>query len=171
MKTYKRYRYPSEIISHAVWLYNRFQLSFRDVEEMLASRGVVVSYETIRQWCKKLSPPICKRLKQRQQYGDQWFIDEVFIKINGKAHYLWRAIDQDNQTIDILVNSKRNTGAATKLLMKLLKTEIPPSKITTDKLRSYSASMRKVGLSMPHDTTQYSNNIAEISCASPGSGL
>ena len=163
MKTYKRFRYPSEIISHAVWLYYRFQLSFRDIEEMLAYRGINVSYETIRQWCLKFSKPATKRLRKHHQYSDQWFIDEVFIKINGKAHYLWRAVDQDNQTIDILVQPKRNAKSAHKLFRKLLKSQPSPRKITTDKLRSYSAAMKKIGLKAPHDTTQYKNNIAEIS--------
>ena len=100
MKTYKRFRYPSEIISHAVWLYHRFCLSFRDVEELLAARGIVVSYETIRRWCFKFGQIYTKLLKKLQgRLGDQWFLDEVFIKINGYHHYLWRAVDQDNNTL------------------------------------------------------------------------
>ncbi len=91
MKTYKRYRYPSQIISHAVWLYHRFTLSFRDIEDILAARGVIVSYETIRQWCLKITPPIIRQLKKKQgKLGDEWYLDEVFIKLNGKVHYLWR---------------------------------------------------------------------------------
>ena len=163
MKTYKRFRYPNEVISHTVWLYYRFQLSFRDIEEILASRGVVVSYETIRQWCKKFSTPISKNLKKQQQYGDSWFIDEVFIKIGGKPHYLWRAVDQDNQTLDILVQSKRNAKAASKLFRKIFKTQCSPRKITTDKLRSYPAAIRNLRLNSIHETAQYKNNIAEIS--------
>ena len=95
MNTYKRYRYPQAIISHAVWLYHRFTLSFKDIEELLACRGIVVSYETIRQWCLKFTPTFAKSLRKKQgTLGDQWFLDEVFIKINGKQHYLWRAVDQ-----------------------------------------------------------------------------
>ncbi len=96
MKTYKRYRYPVQIISHAVWLYHRFTLSFRDIEDILAARGVIVSYETIHQWCLKIIPPITRQLKKKQgKLGDEWYLDEVFIKLNGKVHYLWRAVDQD----------------------------------------------------------------------------
>jgi len=94
MTSYKRYRYPSQIISHAIWLYHRFTLSFRDIEELLASRGITVTYETIRQWCLKLAPDLSRKLKKRQgALGDQWFLDEVFIKVNGELHYLWRAVD------------------------------------------------------------------------------
>ena len=99
MNTYKRHRYPPQIISHTIWLYHRFTLSFRDVEEILASRGIIVSYESIRQWCLKFTPSYAKSLRKKQgQLGDQWFLDEVFIKINGKQHYLWRAVDQDDTT-------------------------------------------------------------------------
>jgi len=104
MRTYKRHRYPPQVISHAIWLYHRFTLSFRDIEEILASRGVVVSYESIRQWCLKFTPSYARSLRKKQgTLGDQWFLDEVFIKINGKQHYLWRAVDQDNNELDILV--------------------------------------------------------------------
>ena len=103
MKTYKRYRFPNQIISHAIWLYHRFTLSFRDIEEILAARGVNVSYESIRQWCLKLTPRIVKSLRRKQgQLGDEWFLDEVFININGQKHYLWRAVDQDGCELDIL---------------------------------------------------------------------
>jgi putative transposase len=164
MKTYKRFRYPSEIISHAVWLYHRFCLSFRDVEELLAARGIIVSYETIRRWCMKFGQTYAHLLKKSQgQLGDQWFLDEVFIKINGRRHYLWRAVDQDNNTLEILVQTKRNKRAALKFLRKLLKSNPAPNRITTDKLRSYSAAINVIGPSIPHDTDQYSNNIVEIS--------
>ena len=164
MKTYKRFRYPSEIISHAVWLYHRFCLSFRDVEELLAARGIIVSYETIRRWCLKFGQTYAKLLKKsRGQLGDQWFLDEVFIKINGRHHYLWRAVDQDNNTLEILVQAKRDKRAALKFLRKLLKSNLVPNRITTDKLRSYSAAFKVIGSSIPHDTNQYKNNIVEIS--------
>ncbi len=164
MKTYKRFRYPSEIISHAVWLYHRFCLSFRDVEELLAARGFIVSYETIRRWCLKFGQTYAKLVKKSQgQLGDQWFLDEVFIKINGRPHYLWRAVDQDNNTLEILVQAKRNKRSALKFLRKILKSNPAPNRITTDKLRSYSAAIKVIGSSIPHDTDQYRNNIVEIS--------
>ncbi len=164
MDTYKRFRYPSEIISHAVWLYYRFCLSFRDIEELLAARGVVVSYETIRRWCQKFGQTFAKLLKKSWgQLGDQWFLDEVFIKIGSRRYYLWRAVDQDNNTRDILVQTKRNKGAALKFLRRLLKSNPSPNRITTDKLRSYSAALKVIGSSIPHDTDQYRNNIVEIS--------
>ena len=139
MKTYKRFRYPGEIISHAVWLYHRSCLSFRDVEELLAARGIIVSYETIRRWCMKFGQTYAHLLKKAQgQLGDQWFLDEVFIKINGRHHYLWRTVDQDINTLGILVQAKPNKRAALKFLRKLLKSNPAPNRITTDKLRSYS---------------------------------
>ena len=164
MKTYKRFRYPSEIISHAVWLYHRFCLSFRDIEELLAARGIIVSYEAIRRWCLRFGQTYAALLKKSQgQLGDQWFLDEVFIKINGRPHYLWRAVDQDNNTLEILVQAKRNKRSALKFLRKLLKSNPVPNLITTDKLRSYSAALKAIGSSIPHDTDQYRNNIVEIS--------
>ena len=97
------------IISHAVWLYHRFCLSFRDVEDLLAERGITVSYESIRQWCNTFGPEYARKLKKRQgRLGDTWYLDEVFIKINGELHYLLRAVDQDGDTIDILVQKRRN---------------------------------------------------------------
>jgi putative transposase len=99
---YRGYRFPREIISLCVWLYHRFSLSFRDVEELLAKRGVVVSYETIRQWCRKFGPEYARKLKRSQgRLGDVWHLDEVFVKITGERHYLWRAVDQDGDVIDI----------------------------------------------------------------------
>ena len=140
MKTYKRFRFPSQVISHAIWLYHRFSLSFRDIEEILASRGVLVSYESIRQWCLKLAPTFVKKLKKRQRaLGELWFLDEVFIKINGKLHYLWRAVDQDGCELDILVTKRRNKHAAIKFFRKLFKGQVQqPRRIVTDKLRSYT---------------------------------
>lgn len=164
MNAYKRYRYPQPIISHAIWLYHRFTLSFRDIEEILACRGVVVSYESIRQWCLKLAPSISKSLKRKYgRHGDQWFLDEVYIKLNGKQHYLWRAVDQDGDELDILVTKRRDKKAAIKFFKKLFKVHGSPNKITTDKLASYKAALRDLHCKTPHDTAQYKNNIAEIS--------
>ena len=119
---YHGHRFPSEIISHTVWLYHRFTLSFRDIEDLLAERGIIVSYETIRQWCLKFSPEYARKLRKRQgRLGDSWFLDEVFITINGVRHYLWRAVDQDGDVIDILVQKRRDKRAAKRLFRKLMK--------------------------------------------------
>ncbi len=162
---YKGHRYPPEIISHAVWLYHRFSLSFRDVEDLLAQRGVVVSYEAIRQWCAKFGPGYAAKLKRRRgRLGDIWHLDEVFVTIRGKREYLWRAVDQDGDLIDILVQPRRNRRAAEKFFRKLLKgLGCGPNRLVTDKLRSYAAAHRTVMPSVVHDTTQYANNRAEVS--------
>ena len=116
---YAGYRYPAQIISHAVWLYHRFTLSFRDIEELLAARGINVSYETVRNWCIKFGNQYSSQIrKKRGQLGDIWYLDEVFIKINGVLHYLWRAVDQDGDELDILVQKRRNKKAAMKLFKK-----------------------------------------------------
>ncbi len=158
-------RYPREIISDAVWLYYRFGISFRDVEDLLAERGITVSYETIRRWRSKFGLDYAKRLKRRQgQLGDTWFLDEVFVIINGQRQYLWRAVDQDGDVIDILVQSRRNRRAAERFFRKLLKGQgKPPLRLVTDKLKSYSAALRTIMPSVNHDTEQYANNLAEVS--------
>ena len=118
---YKGHRFPVEIISHCVWLYHRFPLSLRDVEQMMAHRGVSVSYDTIHQWCRKFGQTYANGLRRRRpRPGDKWHLDEVFIKINGKTHYLWRAVDQQGTVLDILVTSRRNAKAATRFFRKLL---------------------------------------------------
>jgi putative transposase len=112
---YAGYRFPAEIIGHAVWLYYRFSLSYRDVEELMAARGVVLTYETVRQWCRKFGQSYANQLRRRRaQTGDKWHLDEVFLKINGKLHYVWRAVDQHGNVLDILVQSRRNKHAAKK---------------------------------------------------------
>src|SRR5712675_511003 len=119
---YRRHRFPSEIISHCVWLYFRFSLSFRDVEELMSSRGVSLSYETVREWCFKFDQTYANGLRRRSpRPGDQWPLDEVFLKINGRLHYLWRAVDQDGDVLDILVQSRRDKKAAKKFFRRLLK--------------------------------------------------
>ena len=135
---YRGYRFPPEIISHGVWLYHRLCLSFRDVEELFAKRGIIVSYETIRQWCRKFGPEYARRLRRRQgRLGDIWYLDEVFVKIRGERHYLWRAVDQDGDVIDILVQRHRNARAAKRFFRKLLKGEgSTPWQLVTDKLKS-----------------------------------
>jgi putative transposase len=138
---YHRHRFPAEIISHSVWLYFRFALSFRDVEEMLAQRGVSLSYETVREWCLKFAQTYANVMRHRSSRpGDRWHLDEVFLKINGRVHYLWRAVDQDGDVFDILVQSQRDKGAAKKFFRKLVKgLRYVPRVIITDKLRSYGA--------------------------------
>ncbi len=104
---YKGHRFPPEIIQHAVWLYYRFNLSHRDIEDLLGARGIVVSYESVRLWCNKFGPKYARRLKRRHQgFGDTFFIDEVFVKIDGKQHYFWRAVDQDREVVDVFLQSR-----------------------------------------------------------------
>ena len=119
---YRRHRFPSDIISQCVWLYFRFSLSFRDVEELMSSRGVSLTYETVREWCLKFGQIYANDLRRKSpRAGDRWHLDEVFLKINGRSHFLWRAVDQDGDVLDILVQSKRNKKAAKKFFRKLLK--------------------------------------------------
>ena len=121
---YHRHRFPPEIISHAVWLYHRYCMSFRDVEDLLAERGIIVSYETVRQWGGKFGPDYARQLKRRQgRLGDTWFLDEVFVTINGQRQYLWRAVDQDGDLIDILVQPRRDGRAARRFFRRLLKSQ------------------------------------------------
>ena len=162
---YRGYRFPPEIISHAVWLYFRFTLSLRDVEDLLAQRAIIVSYETIRQWCEKFGPEYAAKLKRRQgRLGDTWHLDEVFVTIGGQRQYLWRAVDQDGDVIDILVQARRDGRAARRFFRKLLKGQgRAPRRLVTDKLRSYGAAQRVVMPSVVHDTTPYANNRAEVS--------
>ena len=162
---YAGYRYPSQVISHAVWLCHGFTLSFTDVEELLAARAIDVSYETIRNWCVTFGNQYSSQaMKKRGQLADMWYLDEVFVKINGVLHYLWRAVDQDGDELDILVQKRRNKKAAMKFFKKLLKgQQATPLKIVTDKLRSYSAARREIMPSVAHSTQQYENNRCELS--------
>jgi putative transposase len=163
--TYTGYRFPAEIISHAVWLYFRFSLSYRDVEELMVARGIIVTYETIRQWCQKFGQQYANQLRQRRvQTGDKWHLDEVFLKINGKIHYLWRAVDQHGNVLDILVQSRRNKQAAKKFFRKLLKgCQYVPRVLITDKLASYGAAKKEVLPSVEHRQHKRLNNRAENS--------
>ena len=162
---YRRHRFPPEIISHAVWLYHRFTLSFRDVEDLLAERGVTVSYEAIRSWCRKFGPEYARTLRRQQgRLGDVWYVDEVFIATRGKRHSLWRAVDQDGDVLDILVTQRRDKRAAKRFFRKVLKQQNrPPWQLVTDKLRSYPAAHRELFPSVTHRTGQYENNRAEVS--------
>jgi len=162
---YHRHRFPPEIISHAVWLYHRFCLSFRDVEDLLAERGIVVTHETVRQWCRKFGPYYARKLRRREgRLGDTWHLDELFVNIQGRRHYLWRAVDQDGDTIDILVQRYRNARVAKRFFRKLLKGQgAEPRRLITDKLRSYGVAHRSVMPSVVHDTRRWANNRAEVS--------
>jgi putative transposase len=164
-RKYKQYRYPVEIIEYAVWLYYRFNLSQRDVEDLLAERGIIVSYESIRLWCNKTGPKYATRLKRKHQgYGDTFFIDEVFVKIGGKQHYLWRAVDQDGEIIDVFLQKRRDGAAVKRFFKRLLKKHRgEPRKIITDKLRSYGVAHRDLIPDTIHDTSPYANNRAELS--------
>ena len=163
--SYRRHRFPSQIIQHAIWLYCRFTLSFRDVEDLLAERGLDVSYETVRRWVLKFGHSYARRLRRfRPRPDDRWHLDEMFVTIRGRQLYLWRAVDAEGEVLDFLIQSKRNKAAALKLLRKLLKKQgYVPSSIVTDKLRSYSAALRDLGLSRRHETGGRKNNRAENS--------
>ncbi|MCX4851799.1 IS6 family transposase [Streptomyces sp. NBC_00893] len=163
--SYKGHRYPVEIIAHCVWLYFRFPLSFREVEELMLERGVLVSHETVRRWCARFGQAYANGLRRRRvQPGDKWHLDEVFIKINGEQKYLWRAVDADGTVLDILVQNRRDTAAARRFFRKLLKkTCSAPRVVVTDKLRSYGAAHRDVMPSVEHRAHKGLNNRAENS--------
>ncbi len=157
--------FPVEIISRVVWLYYRFSLSFRDVEELFATRGVAVTYESIRYWCLKFGRSMAADIRRRQgKPGDTWHLDEVFVAISGLRHYLWRAVDQDGDVLDILVQKKRNGNAAKRFFRKLLKgLRYVPRRIVTDKLRSYSVAHKALLPTVEHIRDKGSNNRAENS--------
>ena len=165
--SYRGYRFPSEIISHAVWLYYRFALSFRDVEDLLAQRSITVTYETIRQWCQRFGPVYARRLRcRRGRMGDTWHLDELFVTLQGRRQYLWRAVDEDGDVLDILVQSRRDRRAAARFFRKLLKSQgCVPRRLITDKLRSYPAARRTMMPSVVHCTDRYANNRVEVSPA------
>ena len=158
-------RFPSEIIQYAVWLYYRFNLCHRDVEDLLAERGIVVSYEVIHLWCNKFGPRYAQKLKQKHRgFGDTFYIDEVFVKIQGKQKYLWRAVDQDGEVVDVFLQERRNSSAAKRFFKRLLATNSgEPRQIVTDKLGSYRVAHRELIPDVMHDTSQYANNRAELS--------
>lgn len=165
MSTYKRHRFPSYIISHAAWLYYRFNLSLRDIEDLLAEICIIVTRESIRLWCIKFGALYARRLKRKHRgYGDTFYIDEVFVKINGKQHLLWRAIDQDGEVVDVFLQARRDGAAAERFFGRLLKSHgREPRKIVTDKLRSYGVAHRGLIPETIHSTEQYENNRAEQS--------
>ena len=162
---FKRHRFPPDIIRHAIWLYARFTLSYRDVEDLLAERGLDISYESVRRWFLKFGAPIARNLRHmRPTPSDYWHLDEMVIVIRGRRHWLWRAVDHEGEVLDFLVQPKRNAKAALKLMRKLLKKQgWAPVRITTDKLRSYHVAFRTLGLTAEHIDDKRANNRAENS--------
>ena len=162
---YAGHRFPAEVISHAVWLYFRFPLSLRMVEEMLAARGIIVSHETVRQWARKFGQRLANQIRRRlPRVGDKWHLDEVVLKIAGVKHWLWRAVDQTGVVLDVLVQRRRDKQAAKRLLRKLLKKQMrPPRVMITDKLASYGAAKREVMPGIEHRQHKRLNNRAENS--------
>ncbi|QRM56785.1 IS6 family transposase [Sinorhizobium sp. BG8] len=162
----RRHRFPAEVIAHAVWLYFRFPLSLRIVEDMLAARGIIVSHQTIRLWAEKFGRAFANDIRRRSvgKLGDKWHLDEVVITIRGRRYWLWRAVDQDGFVLDVLVQSRRNAKAAKRLMRKLLKDQgQPPRVMITDKLRSYDAAKRDVMPGVEHRSHKGLNNRAENS--------
>ena len=163
--SFKRHRFPPEIIRRAVWLYAKFTLSYRDVEDLLAERGLDISYESVRRWFLKLGALIARNLRHTRPIPNgYWHLDEMVIVIRGQRYWLWRAVDNEGEVLDFLVQSKRNAQAALKLMRKLLKKQgWPPTRITTDKLRSYHVAIRTLGLTAQHIDDRRANNRAENS--------
>ncbi len=162
---YKGFRFPAEVISHAVWLYHRFPLSFREVEELLLARGIIVSHETIRAWCDRCGAEYAAALRRRRpQAGDKGHLDEVFIKVDRVRHSLWRAVDQDGTVLDLLVPSKRDAKAAKRFMARLMKKQRRVWRVlVTDKLRSYNVAHRELMTSVEHRSGKGLNNRAENS--------
>src|SRR5881227_2944937 len=162
---YAGYRFPGEVISHAVWLYFRFPLSLRMVEEMLAARGIDVSHEAVRQWGRKFGQDFANQIRRRlPRPGDKWHLDEVCLMIRGKKRWLWRAVDQTGIVLDVLVQSRRDKQAAKRLLRKLLKRQMrPPRVMITDKLANYGAAKREIMPGIEHRQHKGLNNRAENS--------
>jgi putative transposase len=165
MNIYKRHRFPPDIISYAVWLYFKFNLSHRDIEDLLPERGTTVSHEAVRLWCIKFGSLYARRLKRKHRgYGDTFYIDEVFVKINGEQYYLWRAVDQDGEVVDVFLQAQRDGPAAKRFFKRLLKSHGgEPRKIVTDKLRSYDVAHQELIPESIHNKSQHANNRAELS--------
>ena len=163
--SFARHQFPPEVIRHAVWLYLRFSLSYRDVEELLAERGIDTSYESVRRWVDKFGPAFARNLRRmRPRPSGTWHLDEMVISIQGRRHYLWRAVDDEGEVLDMLVQHRRDTAAALELMGSLLKKQgFVPAVIVTDKLRSYAAAFRDLNLSARHEHGLRANNRAENS--------
>jgi len=163
---YKRYRFPAEIIAHAVWLYFRFPLSLRHIEDLLAERGIEVSFQTVAEWAAKFGRDYARsiRVRSRGSFADKWHLDEMVIAIKGKKYWLWRAVDADGYVLDALIQRRRNKKAALRLMRKLLKGQrVTPRVMITDKLRSYDAGKRNIMPSVEHRSHKGLNNRAENS--------
>jgi len=163
--SYRGHRFPASVIQHAIWLYFRFSLSYRDVEELLAERGLDLSYETIRRWVLKFGSLLARRLRQRRpRPGDRWHLDEMVVRVAGKRMYLWRAADQEGEILDLLVQRRRDKRAAVRLMRKLLRKQgFAPRVATTDRLRSYAAAFQALRLTCRHEQGLRMNNRAENS--------
>ena len=163
--SYARHRFPRDVIRHAVWLYLRFTLSYRDVEDLLAERGLEVSNETIRRWVLKFGPAFARSLRRgRPTPHDGWHLDEMVVSIAGQRMYMWRAVDSEGEVLEVLVQPRRDRAAALKLLRKLLKRQgFVPTVIVTDRLRSYSAALQLIGFSGRHEQGLRANNRTENS--------
>jgi transposase-like protein len=163
--SYSGYRFPPEIIQQAIWLYVRFTLSFRDVEDLLAERGIAVSYETVRRWVNHFGPRIAADLRKRRPKPHTiWHLDEVYLKIEGRLVYLWCAMDAEGEVLDVLVQTRRNNRAALNLMRTLLKKYgFVPDKLVTDDLRSSRAAASELGLTKRHERGRWRNNRAENS--------
>ena len=163
--SYARHRFPPIVIQHAVWLCFRFALSYRDIEDLLAERGIDASYETVRRWALKFGHVYAREIRlRRPRPSGRWHLDEVFVRIGGRIHYLWRAVDDEGEVLDMIVQPRRDRKAALKLLRRLLKRQgYVPDAIVTDRLRSYGAALRDLGLAERHVAGGRSNNRAEVS--------
>jgi putative transposase len=163
--SYRRHRFPPALIQHAIWLYLRFTLSYRDVEDLLAERGLDVSHESVRRWVLKFGPMIARRLRgSRPRPSDRWHLDEMVVRIAGKHMYLWRAVDHEGEVLDMLVQRRRDKRAALRLMRKLIRKQgFAPKLLTTDKLGSYGAAFRHLGLTCHHEQGLRKNNRAENS--------
>ena len=163
--SFARHQFPPAIIRHAVWLYVRFTLSYRDVEDLLAERGLDVSYETVRRWVLKFGPLFARELRRRRpRPTSRWHLDEMAVMIAGRRFWLWRAVDDEGEVLDLLVQRRRDKAAAVKLMRKLLKKKgFAPEVLVTDKLRSYVAAKSEIGLSARHEQGLRKNNRAENS--------
>jgi putative transposase len=163
--SYSRHRFPPPIIQHSIWLYLRFTLSYRDVEELLVERGIDVSYETVRRWVLKFGPVLARRLRERRSRpSDRWHLDEMVVRIAGKRMYLWRGVDHEGEVLDMLVQRRRDKRAALRLMRKLLRKQgFAPKLLTTDKLGSYGSAFRHLGLTCRHQQGLRANNRAENS--------
>jgi transposase-like protein len=163
--SFARHQFPPDIIRHAVWLYLRFTLSFRDVEDLLAERGLDISYETVRRWVLKFGPLFAKELRRRRpRPTSRWHLDEMAVLIGGRRFWLWRAVDDEGEVLDLLVQRRRDAKAAAKLMRRLLRKQgFAPDVLVTDRLRSYGAAKTELGLSARHDQGLRKNNRAENS--------